>query len=384
MIELTMPDAGSRGHPLDVAWTNRRVCASAVPMFQLAFKPAELGAALLHPIALLAAMIDLAAPEDNRYVVTSLSANFRQWETIVGKLASLRAFTKVVTKGGFSAAGQELGLSRGAVSKQVIELEESLGVRLLNRTTRKVTVTECGQAYFERCASIFAELEEADLAVSQLQAVPRGPLRINGPMSFGTLHLAPAIADFMLKYHDIQVQLILNDRFVDPVEDGFDVTVRIADLLESSLVARKIVPARRVVCAAPSYLDERGIPMHPNDLRSHDCVNYGFLAIGTQWKLTGSDGDHWIRAKWILCSNNAEVLLCASVKGLGIALLPSFIAGPALQMGKLRTVLTDYETPPLSVYAIYPPNRHLSARVRLFIDFLVSRFGGRPYWDLVA
>src|SRR5262249_35833661 len=144
--------------------------------------------------------IDMAIPEDNRYVVASLSADFRQWEAIVDKLASLRAFTKVVTKGGFSAAAQELGLSRGAVSKQVIELEESLGVRLLHRTTRKVTVTESGQAYFERCASILAELEEADSAVAQLQAAPRGPLRINAPMSFGTLHLAPAIADFMLEY----------------------------------------------------------------------------------------------------------------------------------------------------------------------------------------
>ena len=299
------------------------------------------------------------------------------------KLTSMRAFTKVLSHGGFSAAARELGLSRAAVSKYVIELEEELGVQLLHRSTRKVTPTESGLAYYERCVAILGEIEEADIAVSQLQTEPRGVLRINAPMSFGTLHLGPAVADFLLQYRDVRVQLVLNDRFIEPLEEGFDLTVRIADLPASSLIARKIVPARRVVCAAPSYLERHGIPVHPNDLRAHDCLNYGFLTTGTQWKLTGTDGDHWIQTKWVLCTNNAEVLRDAAVKGLGIALIPTFIAGRDLQEGTLRAVLSEYEAPPTSVYAIYPPNRHLSAKVRFFIDFLIKRFGDRPYWDLV-
>ena len=299
------------------------------------------------------------------------------------KLTSMRAFTKVLSHGGFSAAARELGLSRAAVSKYVIELEKELGVQLLHRSTRKVTPTESGLAYYERCVAILGEIEEADIAVSQLQTEPRGVLRINAPMSFGTLHLGPAVADFLLQYRDVRVQLILNDRFIEPLEEGFDLTVRIADLPASSLIARKIVPARRVVCAAPSYLERHGIPVHPNDLRAHDCLNYGFLTTGTQWKLTGADGDHWIQTKWVLCTNNAEVLRDAAVKGLGIALIPTFIAGRDLQAGTLRAVLSEYEAPPTSVYAIYPPNRHLSAKVRFFIDFLIKRFGDRPYWDLV-
>jgi len=299
------------------------------------------------------------------------------------KLVSMRAFTRVVSHGAFSTAARELGLSRAAMSKHVIQLEEELGVQLLQRTTRRVTPTESGLAYYERCVAILGDIEEADLAVSQLQTEPRGVLRINAPMSFGTLHLGQAVADFLLQYRNVRVQLILNDRIIDPLEEGFDVTVRIADLPASSLIARKIVPARRVVCAAPSYLKRRGVPAHPNDLRTHDCLNYGFLTTGMRWKLTGAGGDHWIETNWVLCTNNAEVLCDAAVKGLGIALLPTFIAGRDLQAGTLRAVLPEYQAPAISIYAVYPPNRHLSAKVRLFIDFLIKRFGNRPYWDLV-
>jgi DNA-binding transcriptional LysR family regulator len=202
-------------------------------------------------------------------------------------------------------------------------------------------------------------------------------------MSFGTLHLGQAVADFMGKYPELQIQLILSDQLIDPVQEGFDVTLRIADLPSSSLIARKIVPAGRVLCASPAYLQRRGTPDHPNDLRAHDCLSYGHLATGNQWKLTGPDGDHWIPIPWTLCTNNAEVLRDAAVKGRGIALLPTFIAGAELRHGTLRGILADYKAPELSLYAIYPPNRHLSVKVRLFIDFLVERFGQRPLWDLV-
>jgi DNA-binding transcriptional LysR family regulator len=246
-----------------------------------------------------------------------------------------------------------------------------------------VTPTENGLAYYERCIAILSDLEEADLAVARSHSEPRGLLRVNAPMSFGTLHLGRAIADFMEKYPELQIQLILSDQLIDPVQEGFDVTLRIADLAPSSMIARKIAPALRVICAAPSYLARRGTPQHPDELREHDCLSYGHLATGHQWKLTGPDGDHWIPVRWTLCTNNAEVLRDAAVRGRGIALLPTFIVGADLQAGRLRTILSEYKAPEIAICAIYPETRHLSVKVRAFIDFLVERFGGRPYWDLV-
>jgi len=299
------------------------------------------------------------------------------------KLASIRAFTKVVQHNSFAAAARDLRLSRSAVSKHIIELEEDLGVQLLSRTTRNVTPTENGHVYYERCLVILTGLEEADLAATRSQAEVRGLLRVNAPMSFGTLHLARAVADFMEKHPELRIQLILSDQQIDPVQEGFDVTLRIADLPSSSMIARKIAPAHRALCASPSYLAQRGTPQHPTDLRDHTCLNYGHLATGNQWKLTGADGDHWIAIPWTLCTNNAEVLRDAAVKGRGIALLPTFIAGADIQQGRLATILTSYKAPEISIYALYPGTRHLSLKVRVFIDFLLERFGGRPYWDLV-
>jgi DNA-binding transcriptional LysR family regulator len=299
------------------------------------------------------------------------------------KFESLKAFTEVVRHGGFAAAARELGVSRSVVNKQVIALEKALGTQLLNRTTRKVSATESGIAFYERSLGILADLREAEQAISELQGEPRGSLKINAPMSFGTLHLAPALAGFMTQYRDLQVQLTLNDRFIDVIEEGFDITIRIAALPDSSLIARKIVAARRVLCASPRYLEQYGIPQHPQELKNHPCLHYGYLASGTLWKFSGAAGEHTVHVAGVLCSNNAEVLKVAACEGLGIALLPTFIAGADLQEGTLTTLMPDYQAPAIAVYAIYPPNRHLTAKVRLFIDFLVERFGGRPYWDLV-
>jgi DNA-binding transcriptional LysR family regulator len=199
-------------------------------------------------------------------------------------------------------------------------------------------------------------------------------------MSFGTLHLGTAVAEFMQRYPEMQIQLILSDQQVDMVQEGFDVTIRIADLPASSLIARKIVPAPRVLCASPAYLKRRGMPRHPEDLRDHDCLAYGHLATGTQWKLTSKDGDHWLQVPWTLCTNNAEVLRDSAVSGRGIALLPTFIAGKDLQSGKLQSILAKYQAPELSLYALYPPTRHLAVKVRVFIDFLVERFS-KPFWN---
>lgn len=298
------------------------------------------------------------------------------------KLASIRAFTRVVAHGSYSQAARELRLSRSAVSKHVIDLEEALGVQLLNRTTRHVAPTENGQAYYDRCVAILADLEEADLAVSRLQAEPRGLLRVNAPMSFGTIHLGRALGAFMTANAGLQVQLNLSDELIDPVEGGYDVTLRIADLPSSSLVARRIAPVEVVLCAAPAYLADRGAPRHPDDLRDHDCLNYGNQATGNQWRLTGPDGAvHWVPVPWRLSCNNGDVLRDAAVGGCGIALLPTFILGDAVRRGALRTVLDGYAPPPRALHAIWPPNRHLSAKVRLFVDFLVARFGKAPHWD---
>jgi DNA-binding transcriptional LysR family regulator len=291
------------------------------------------------------------------------------------KLASLRAFTKVVELGSFSEAGRTLRLSRSAISKYISDLENELGVQLLNRTTRQVSPTENGQLYFERAIGVLSELDAADQAVAHLQATPRGLLRVNAPMSFGTLQLGPAIADFMERYPELRIQLVLSDQHVDPVQDGLDVTLRIADLESSSLIARKIMPIDRVVCASPNYFERHGTPKHPSDLREHNCLAYGFLSTGNQWKLIGKDGDHWIQPQWTLCVNNAEVLRDAAINARGIAVLPVFIASDALRDGRLRTCLDDYHPPQLTLYAIYPPTQHLAMKVRLFIDFLVERFG---------
>ncbi|BAM92741.1 transcriptional regulator [Bradyrhizobium oligotrophicum S58] len=291
------------------------------------------------------------------------------------KLSSLRAFVKVVESGSFAEAGRQLRLSRSAISKYIGELEQSLGVQLIVRTTRHASPTETGQRYFERAVAILAELDAADQAVSQSQAAPRGLLRVNAPMSFGTMRLGPVVADFMADYPELQLQIVLSDDLLDPVQDGFDVTLRIAELESSSLVARRIMPVERVICAAPGYLARHGTPQSPEDLRRHTSLTYGFLLTGNQWKLTGRDGDHWIQPAWRLCVNNAEVLRDVAIRGQGIALIPRFIAAEALASGALTAILSDYIAPPLALYAIYPPTRHLSVKVRLFIDFLVERFG---------
>ncbi|MDB5620746.1 LysR family transcriptional regulator [Tardiphaga sp.] len=296
------------------------------------------------------------------------------------KLSSLRAFVKVVELGSFSEAGRQMRLSRSAISKYVSELEQSLGVQLLNRTTRHASPNENGQAYFERALAVLADLDAADQAVAQAQATPRGLLRVNAPMSFGTLQLGPALADFMADYPELQIHLVLSDDQLDPMQGGFDVTLRIADLESSSLIARKIIGIDRVICASPDYLAQHGEPVTPAELRKHALLTYGFLLTGNQWKLTGADGDHWIQPSWNLCANNAEVLRDAAIAGRGVALLPTFIAGQALRDGALQSFLANYKAPPLSLYAIYPPTRHLAVKVRLLIDFLVARYTAQCGW----
>lgn len=298
------------------------------------------------------------------------------------KFASLRAFVQVIESGGFAAAARQLGMSRSQVNKLVINLEDELGVQLLHRTTRRVTPSDSGLAFYQRCIDILADLAEAERDVTQRQSEPKGTLRLNAPMSFGTLHLAVAVADFLAEYPDLHIELTLNDRFIDPIEEGFDVTLRISQPpATASLIARELTTARLAICAAPAYLERRGTPHSPQDLSQHSCLHYGHLPSNNVWTLMGESGEHSITVNGTLCSNNGEVLRAAALKGLGIALLPTFIVGPDLQRGLLTPVLPNYSAFPLKLYVIYPVNRHLSTKIRLLTDFLQARFGGLPYWD---
>ncbi len=291
------------------------------------------------------------------------------------KFEQMRAFTQVVVSGGFAAAARQLGQSRSAVNKLVIALENELGVQLLQRSTRVVSPTETGLAFYDRCVEILANLAEAEQSVKQLQAEPKGRLRINAPMTFGTLYLAPVLADFLVLYPDLQMQLTLNDRFVDPLEEGFDVTIRIAEPQPmSSLLVQPLAPAERVLCAAPTYLAQHGTPTHPTELPAHSCLHYGQMAIANRWVLTGADGDHSVMVQGVLCSNNGEALREAALRGLGITLLPRFMVAPALHQGTLQMVLPTYHPAALSIDVLYPVNRHLSTKIRLLVDFLRQRF----------
>ena len=301
------------------------------------------------------------------------------------KFSSLKAFAAVVEDSGFAAAARRLQLSRSQVSKLVMALEDDMQVQLLNRTTKKVSPTPAGQAFYERATRILDDLEEAERALQDDQEEPQGELKINAPMSFGTMHLGPAIADFMARFPKVRVQLNLTDRFVDTVAEGYDMTLRIAEPGEAlSMIDHEIVEAKRVICASPDFLKRHGEPRTPKDLEDLPCLHYGNLPTGAAWRLNGPDGQIDARVNSVLTSNNGEVLRDAARKGLGLALLPTFIVGEELQAGRLVTVLTKYAAPKICICLLYPPNRHLAPRIRLFVEFMYERFGERPYWDLVG
>ncbi len=296
-------------------------------------------------------------------------------------LAAMAVFARVVEDRSFTQAADALGRSKSAVSKAVSQLEDRLGARLLNRTTRRLSLTEAGTAYYERAARILAEAAEADSAVSALQDEPRGTLRINAPMSFGQRHLAPAIGAFLERYPELRLDITLTDRFVDLIGEGYDVAIRIAALPDSSLIAAKLAPNRRVVCASPDYLARAGTPRHPRELRKHNCFGYTYQATGDTWRFVGPDGPATVRVTGSLTANNGEILKAAMIEGLGLALIPTFSIADELKSGELVVVLPDYIDTETSVYAVYPHSRHLSAKVRAFVDYLRDRFGPEPYWD---
>jgi DNA-binding transcriptional LysR family regulator len=298
-------------------------------------------------------------------------------------LTSMRVFVAVVEVGSFVSAARRLKLSRAVVTKHVAALEDRLGVRLLERTTRKLSVTEGGGRYFERCVQILAVIEDAEREAAEATAVPRGTLRISAPHTFATLHIAPHLAEFRNRFPGVDLELILSDRFVDLLEEGFDLAIRIADgLQESSLIARRLAPCRFVVCGAPDYFRDHGEPQTPDDLAQHPCLGYTLSPRERQWVFAcPQEQRHVVNVRGPLRSNSGDLLRAAAVGGAGVMLLPTFYVGDDLERGRLKAVLSQYRVREYGIYALYPSRKHLTAKVKAFIDFLAERYGTDPYWD---
>lgn len=296
-------------------------------------------------------------------------------------LNDMLTFARVVEAKSFSKAARRMGASKSRVSKSIAKLERSLKARLLNRSTRGLSLTEVGTAFYEHCRRIGEEAEEAIAAVTHLNAEPRGVLKLTASVAFGTLHVAPALPEFLAKYPDLAIDMTITDRMVDLVEEGYDLAVRITSEPGLNFVARRLAPVRRVACATPEYFKRRGLPKEPQDLKRHNCLHYTHFSAQGEWHFKGPDGDISIPLTGDLRINDDEALSQAVLGGLGIALLPTFIIGQELQSGRLQAVLSDYVPLERHIYAIHLPSIHLPAKVRAFIDFLRARFGPEPYWD---
>ena len=296
-------------------------------------------------------------------------------------LSSMELFIKVVECKSFTAAAEALEITPSAVSKQITKLEDRLGVQLLTRTTRRVALTDVGAAYYERCQRIMAEVNDAEGMVSNLRAQPRGLLRVSVPVILGQLHFAPAAPAFLRENPAVHLEMVMNDRSVNLVEEGFDVVVRIDEEPESSMIARRLAPNRRVVCGAPAYLETRGLPRTPDDLKGHNCLTYGPHYPHKEWFFRTDDGRRAVQVAGNFQTNNAAALHAAALGGLGLALLPTFIVGEDLRSGRLRPVLSRFISSDTAIYAVYPPSRHLSPTVRAFVEFIARRFGPNPSWD---
>jgi DNA-binding transcriptional LysR family regulator len=300
----------------------------------------------------------------------------------MNKFEDLQAFVAVVETGSFTAAAERLETAKSAVSRHLSSLEQRLGVQLLRRTTRRMNLTDTGRSFYEHSARILADLEEAESAATQAHGELRGRLRVAMPLSFGLHHLSAPIARFRELHPHLEFDLDLNDRRTDLLEEGMDVAIRIGRLADSTLIARKLFDVHNMVCASPAYLQRFGIPTDPSDLGDHHCLVYGNLADPDHWPYKGVDGqDHLARVKVGLTANNGDMLCALATAGQGIAILPTFISHQAIRRGELVPLLTDIAWRELAAYAVYPRARHLSYRVRRFIDFLAETFAGKPYWD---
>ena len=290
-------------------------------------------------------------------------------------------FARVVEAGSFAEAARRLATSRSVVSKAVAKLEKRFGARLLNRTTRHLSLTDIGSSVADHCNRMLAEALQAESLVASLNTEPRGILRVSASVAFGTLHIAPALAEFLPRYPELSIDLTITDRWVDLAEERYDVAIRVTNDPPLHWVARRLASVRRKLCATPGYFQKNGVPRTPADLAKHNCLDYTRSGERGRWRLSGPDGEISVAVNGPLHVDDDEALSQAVLGGLGLGLLPTFIIGKELQSGKLQAVLSDYIPIDRHIYAMYLPTRHLPSKVRVFIDFLVDYIGSEPYWD---
>ncbi len=303
---------------------------------------------------------------------------------MLDRVTGMQIFVRVVALGSLSAAARSLGISQTMATKHVGAIEERLGVKLLHRTTRRLTLTEAGRRYLESAERILTEVEEAEAAASADRVDVRGVLRVNAPLSFGFRELAPRMAEFSRLYPEVTVDLGLNDRFVDLIEEGWDIAVRIGRLRDSTMIARRIAPCRLALCGSPDYLAEKGVPKTVAELAEHNCLGYTLShALGPDEWAFGAEGKIKVRIKGNLRVNNGDALVAAAVAGQGLIYEPTFVVSEELKAGRLIALMLDQPMLELpGVFAVYPSNRHPPAKVRAFVDFLAERFGANPPWDV--
>lgn len=295
-------------------------------------------------------------------------------------LTAMKVFCSVVENDSLAGASRTLNVSPSVVSKQLSGLEDRLGVRLLNRTTRRVSLTEVGSAYYERCKRILADVDEAEIAVSQAHSAPRGLLKLTAPTTFAHRHVAPHLPEFLDRYPEVEVQLLVNDRVVDLVDEGIDLAIRIAQLKDSSLIARKLAVNHRMIVASPDYVKKWGQPETPDQLSDHSLITYAPGNPINDWHFMVDNQQKILRAKGTLAMNNGDSVLQTVLAGGGLAMLAAFMAGEHVKTGQLVTLLDDYVREDVPIYAVYPSGRHLSPKVRAFVDFLVDLYNPTPYW----
>jgi LysR family transcriptional regulator for bpeEF and oprC len=289
------------------------------------------------------------------------------------RLYQMRLFTRVVETGSFSAVARELGTIQPTISKQLTALEENLGVRLLNRTTRQLNTTEAGRKYYDRCRHILDEITDLEGSLTELQNSPTGLLRVNAPVAFGQLYMLPLVFRFRRLYPGLAIDLTLNDRYVDLVQEGIDVAIRFGELSDSQLVARSIGRVTRVCVASPAYLRARGSPKAPADLATHNCITYNYL-FTNEWQFGGPDGPTTLRVAGDFRANSALTIRSAALEGIGIAYMPSVFVQQDLDNGSLVKVLADYSPAPVDIHGIYHSARFLASKVKVFIDFIRDEF----------
>ena len=289
-------------------------------------------------------------------------------------LDGVAVFVGVINTGSFTAAAQALGHSTSYVSKEITRLEKRLGSRLLNRTTRTISLTDAGRAYFERCSQIVIDAENAERSISQLQDKPRGLLRVNAPVSFASIYLLDYLSEFMNDFAEITLDVEFNDRMIDVVAEGYDVVIRAGNIQDSNLVARKFTTSKSVVVASPDYLKKNGRPLQASELEQHACLAYSLLPNPTLWNFVKDNSHTAVNINARLMANNAGLEVAMAVNGVGIGRLPLFCCEKEIAKGELVIILEDYDQPEIGVYVVYPHRQYLTARVRAFVDFIVDKF----------